>query len=143
MDRPRWRFTANYSLHQRLQVGVELNPKAEEAGPLVTLILLTETETRPALFLDTSSDRIGSPAGEQSYFATISKYIPPVFPRPAPACVVEMLEGGDKALGDLQGKVVLVDFWATWCKPCLETMPRLQKLYSAYSDKGFDVWGCL
>ena len=52
-----------------------------------------------------------------------------------------MLEGGDQALGDLQGKVVLVDFWATWCKPCLETMPRLQKLYSAYSDKGFDVLG--
>ena len=52
-----------------------------------------------------------------------------------------MLEGGDKALGDLQGKVVLVDFWATWCEPCLEAMPRLQKLYSAYSAKGFDVWG--
>ncbi len=42
----------------------------------MTLFLLTETETRPALFLGTSSDRIGSPAGEQSYFATISKYIP-------------------------------------------------------------------
>ena len=68
-------------------------------------------------------------------------YLPPVFPRPAPACVIEMLEGGDKALGDLQDKVVLVDFWATWCEPCLETMPRLQKLYSAYSAKGFNVWG--
>ena len=76
MDRPQWRFTANYSLHHRLQVGVELNPKAKEAGPLVTLFLLTETEMRPALFLGTSSDRIGSPAGEQSYFATVSKYIP-------------------------------------------------------------------
>ena len=76
MDRPQWRFTANYSLHHRLQVGVELNPKAKEAGPLVTLFLLTETETRPALFLGTSSDRIGSPAGDQSYFATVSKYIP-------------------------------------------------------------------
>ena len=68
-------------------------------------------------------------------------YLPPVFPRPAPAFVVEMLEGGDKVLGDLKGKVMLVDFWATWCKPCLETMPRLQELYSAYSAKGFDVWG--
>ena len=76
MARPQWRFTANYSLHQRLQLGVELNPKAKELGPLVTLFLLTETETRPALFLGTSSDRIGSPAGEQSYFATLSKYIP-------------------------------------------------------------------
>ena len=68
-------------------------------------------------------------------------YLPPVFPRPAPAFVIETLEGGDKSLRNLKGKVVLVDFWATWCKPCLETMPRLQKLYSAYSGKGFDVWG--
>ena len=42
----------------------------------MTLFLFTETETRPALFLGTSSDRIGSPAGEQSYYATTSKYIP-------------------------------------------------------------------
>ena len=68
-------------------------------------------------------------------------YLPPIFPRPGPAFVVEMLEGGDKALEDLQGNVVLVDFWATWCEPCLETMPRLQELYSTYSAKGFDVMG--
>ena len=36
---------------------------------------------------------------------------------------------------------VLVDFWATWCKPCLKTMPRLQKLYSAHSDRGLRVLG--
>ena len=76
LDRPQWRFTANYSLHQSLQVGVELNPRAEEVGPLLTLFMFTETETRPALFFGTSSDRIGSPSGEQSYFATVSKYIP-------------------------------------------------------------------
>ena len=42
----------------------------------MTLFLLTETEARPALFLGTSSDRIGSPSGEQSYFVTLSKYMP-------------------------------------------------------------------
>ncbi len=68
-------------------------------------------------------------------------YVPPVFPRPAPPFVVEMLEGGDKSLADVKGKVVLVDFWATWCKPCLETMPRLQQLYNAWSGKGVEVLG--
>ena len=68
-------------------------------------------------------------------------FLPPVFPRPAPDFVVEMLDGGDQTVGDLKGKVVLVDFWATWCKPCLETMPRLQQLYSAYSDKGVEILG--
>jgi hypothetical protein len=57
-------------------VGLELNPKAEELGPLFTFFLFTETERAPALFLGTSSDRIGSPAGKQAYFATLSKYIP-------------------------------------------------------------------
>ena len=68
-------------------------------------------------------------------------YLPPVLPRPAPAFAVEMLEGGDRSLADLKGKIVLLDFWATWCKPCLETMPQLQKLYSANSNRGFDVLG--
>ena len=76
LARPQWRLTANYSLHRQLQVGVEVNPRAEEVGPLVTLFLLTETDTQPALFFGTSSDRIGSPAGEQSYFVTLSKYAP-------------------------------------------------------------------
>jgi hypothetical protein len=75
-ERPRWRFTANYRLDHRLQVGIEYNPKVEEVGPLFTLFVLTESEKRPALFLGTSSDRIGSPAGTQSYFATTSKYFP-------------------------------------------------------------------
>ncbi|MCY3765670.1 MAG: redoxin domain-containing protein [Gemmatimonadetes bacterium] len=68
-------------------------------------------------------------------------FLPPVFPRPAPAFVVETLEGADRAVADLEGKVVLLDFWATWCEPCLETMPRLQKLHDANSGKGLEVWG--
>jgi hypothetical protein len=76
LDRPCWRFTANYRIHHRLQAGIEFNPEADEIGPLFTLFLLTESESRPALFLGTSSDRIGSPAGKQSYYTTVSKYFP-------------------------------------------------------------------
>ena len=63
------------------------------------------------------------------------------FPRPAPAFVGAMLKGGDRSLADFRGKLVLVDFWATWCKPCLEIMPRLQKLHSTYAERGFEVLG--
>lgn len=60
-------------MHPRLQVGVELNPEADEVGPLLTFFLVTEDEKRPALFFGTSSDRVGSPEGEQAYFLTASK----------------------------------------------------------------------
>jgi hypothetical protein len=58
-----------------LQLGVEFNPVAGELAPLATWFLLTEGERRPALFLGTSSDRIGSPEGEQAYYATAAKHL--------------------------------------------------------------------
>lgn len=44
-------------------------------------------------------------------------------------------------LSSLQGKVVLIDFWASWCAPCRAVNPYIQKLYSKYKDKGFEVLG--
>lgn len=38
-----------------------------------------------------------------------------------------------------KGKVILVNFWATWCKPCVKEFPELLKLYSNYKDKGFEL----
>ena len=44
-------------------------------------------------------------------------------------------------LAKLRGKVVLIDFWATWCGPCKEEIPNVKKVYAAYHDKGFEVVG--
>jgi thiol-disulfide isomerase/thioredoxin len=46
-----------------------------------------------------------------------------------------------KNLGDLKGKVVLIDWWASWCGPCRKVMPELVSLYSQYKPKGFEIFG--
>jgi peroxiredoxin len=42
-------------------------------------------------------------------------------------------------LSSFKGKVVLLDFWASWCYPCRESIPGVVKLYNKYKDKGFEV----
>ena len=72
IDRAKWRNTLTYRFHPRLTAGIEYNPLAKKVSPLANLVAVTETHTRPALILGTSSDRIGTPSG-QSFYATLSK----------------------------------------------------------------------
>jgi thiol-disulfide isomerase/thioredoxin len=67
-------------------------------------------------------------------------FLPPVFPRPAPPMPLSDL-GGKPLRSSLEGKVVLVDFWATWCAPCQKSMPELQALHDKYAGRGFTVIG--
>jgi thiol-disulfide isomerase/thioredoxin len=54
---------------------------------------------------------------------------------------VKDLQGREVSSADLGGKVVLIDFWATWCQPCKKEMPGYQKLLDRYSSRGFAVIG--
>src|SRR5437867_6524560 len=64
---------------------------------------------------------------------------PPLVGAPAPEIALRDLQGQEVRLSDLHGKIVLLNFWATWCKPCKEEMPAMQASYEKLRDQGFVV----
>ncbi len=52
---------------------------------------------------------------------------------------LKMLDGSEKTIGDYAGKVLLLDFWATYCRPCIEKLPKIVELAEKYREKGLEV----
>lgn len=61
--------------------------------------------------------------------------------QPAPAYAAVALDADSASLAELQGRVVLLNVWATWCPPCREEIPALQELHERYAARGLEVVG--
>ena len=57
----------------------------------------------------------------------------------APDFTLPDVDGEEHALSDLRGRVVMLNFWATWCPPCRREMPSMERLYTKYKDRGLTV----
>ena len=93
----------------------------------------------------------GAGFGLQRYIQNDTADLPPVMPKefiqksvvgtPRPAFALKDLEGNVRNIDEWNGKVVLVNFWATWCPPCKKEMPAFIELHEQYASQGFDVIG--
>lgn len=75
-----------------------------------------------------------------------TEYVPPKLPltpgHPAPDFSFTTLRDGRRlSLSDVRGKVVLLDFWATWCEPCMAELPNVKEIYKKHHDQGFEIIG--
>jgi len=64
-----------------------------------------------------------------------------VMGEPRPTFALPDLDGDERSIASFEGKVVLLNFWATWCPPCVEEMPVLDRLAREYGDQGLRVVG--
>lgn len=63
----------------------------------------------------------------------------PLDPAPAPPLAMQALDGNTYALEDYRGEVVLLSFWASWCPPCVEELPSLNRLKADFGDRGLRI----
>ncbi|MCI7389518.1 AhpC/TSA family protein [Butyricimonas virosa] len=92
-------------------------------------------------FYDRFTDRVkqtekGREIGER--IALLKKLAPGSF---APEFELTTSDGKKIALKDLRGHIVLLDFWASWCGPCMDEMPNVKALYEKYHDRGLEIVG--
>jgi len=79
-------------------------------------------------------------SSNEQYSNSVQKNRPPNAVK-APDFTLVSLEGDRITLSDLRGSVILLNFWATWCGPCIMEIPDLNRLQEKYQDKGLEVIG--
>lgn len=118
------------------------NEKATPATYFAVKYLFNKPEPKLIVL---ASDKMSETLPESSYtknLQALAKQLGPTITGAlAPDINLATPDGGTLALSSLRGKVVLIDFWASWCGPCRRENPAVKAIYDKYKDKGFEIYG--
>jgi len=145
----------------RAMAGIQGNASPAEARQLVERFLANapRKDDRTAQMLMMFGYQLNAPAQAGTHRFVLEKLVED-FPESRPAAMAkgslrrlnaigqpfaleftEAIGGSEISMKSLKGKVVVLDFWATWCGPCVAEMPKMKKLYAEYRDKGVEFIG--
>jgi thiol-disulfide isomerase/thioredoxin len=119
----------------RAEAAAELGGEIEQ----VETVTFTRVERSPVFADSLWTFRPPAGAREVARFEAPGAGASPMDGKAAFDFALKDLAGKSHTLKSLRGKVVLLDFWATWCGPCRITMPRIAKIHDAYKTKGVEV----
>lgn len=118
------------------------NEKATPATYFAVKYLFNKPEPRLIML---ASKKMGAELPDSKYTksmqATAKQLGPLVEGAMAPDIKLKTPAGDSLALSSLRGKVVLIDFWASWCGPCRKENPNVRRIYEKYKDQGFEIYG--
>ena len=120
---------------------IALDPKDARGAELLTALVskyIVSPDTKTAL-----TDRLTANYTDSSKSASTTEKQPEseAVGKPFALEFMDAISGSPVSIQRLKGKVVVVDFWATWCGPCVAEMPKMKSLYAEYKNKGVQFIG--
>lgn len=140
----RGKLFKEYSANSSQQRDVQKKFIADHPQSFVSLLLLSRMET---LYTAGDYENAYNQLADDYKYTSLAKgierrnkYLAPTAPgKPAIPFVRKDKDGNEINISDYKGRVVLLDFWGSWCGPCRASHPHLKELYSKYKDRGFEI----